>query len=287
MASCSLPERLRACRSGFERAKRFRGAANQRKSSIYLSIHISHDLLTCHLIQASPTGASAPSGFEQHSSSSYFDQQLRSAISMRSECSAPGLEIDAEMELKRPPEASRRHLGGTSKEPGVLESQVQRLWGRLGALWSVSGRLLGALGQRPRPPRSTDGASRGPFGERFRAPRRRRERKGATGWICTTLRTKTCFFHSRGLENELRSSVGTPGRACRSGFERVRAPSSVRSGSEVSRPSGNQPGIGSDQSEKSIEVASHGLDLLDPLPRRLIHPACSGSDRKVDMISTA
>ena len=82
------------------------------------------DLLTCRLIQASPTGASAPSGFEQHSSSSDFDQQLRSAISMRNKRSAPGLEIDVEMEPKRPPEASRRHLGGTSEEPGVLESHV-------------------------------------------------------------------------------------------------------------------------------------------------------------------
>ena len=85
----------------------------------------------------------------------------------------------------------------------------------------------------------------------------------------------------------LRSGLGWPRAACRSGFERVGAPSSARSGSAAPQTSANQPELGSPQSRKSIEVATHGLDLLDPLPRRLIHPARSGSDRKVDKISTA
>ena len=71
----------------------------------------------------------------------------------------------------------------------------------------------------------------------------------------------------------LRSGLGRPRAACRSGFERVGAASSVRSGSAVSELSANHPVTGSRRIKKSIEVATHGLDLLDLLPIALITEA--------------
>ena len=78
-----------------------------------------------------------------------------------------------------------------------------------------------------------------------------------------------------------------PTGAASSVLEQLRASEVAPRCRDSAELSGNQPEIKLRRIESAIGVTSNGLDLLDPLPRRLIHPARSGSDRKVDMISTA
>ena len=126
----------------------------------------------------------------------------------------------AKTEVGGPSEAAQTRLGGSWGTLRERKVHVERLGGRLGVIWDVSGWILGGPGVLPGSSWSTIGTSRGAigtsrgvFGEGLGAPRRRREAKVGEAGFHRQYGEKAWFSRPQWLRDEVEiASWSLPGR---------------------------------------------------------------------------